>query len=64
MDELDSIMNDIEQYEVQHGLQDFAAPDEAEDIELTPAEYEAIACLGDNQVLQTEGYRNMGEISS
>jgi hypothetical protein len=55
MDELDSTMNDIELYEVQHGLQDYAAPDEAEDIELTPDEYEAIERLGNKLPPLMEG---------
>lgn len=46
MDEFESIMNDIESYKAENGLQDYAAPDEDEDIELTPGEYEAIERLG------------------
>jgi len=55
MDEFESIMNDIESYEAENGLQDYAAPDEDEDIELTPGEYEAIERLGNKLPPLMEG---------
>ena len=47
MNDLESILNELEEYERVHNLEDISAPDEAEDIELTEEEYAIVDRMGE-----------------